>query len=222
MSSGSDTAYIHRGDAQTLHDRPIVANAGVEVLEIVRSAVVLGSTQAFDVVDTARAEALGFDVVRRRSGGGVVVLHNGGHVWVDVTVPRGHVLWDDDVERATWWVGDMWCAALSAEIPDTEWSVHRGRLVATAPERAVCFASVGPGEVVHEGCKVVGISQRRTKDAARFQCTVFRHIDVDLHRQLLHGDIPPLLQRARGIGDALESVQAHVVAALTAALARST
>lgn len=211
-----------RGDAGALHDRPIEPVARVEVLEIERPAVVLGSTQSMDLVNTARAAELGFAVVHRRSGGGVVVLTPHDHVWIDVTVPRGHVLWDDDVERATWWVGDTWCAALSTELPEWEWSVHRGRLVATAPERAVCFASVGPGEVVHEGCKVVGISQRRTKDAARFQCAVFRHIDVDLHRQLLHDDIPPSLQRAQGIGDVLESVQAHAVAALTTALVQPT
>jgi len=222
VSDRSSATHVQRGDAKTLHDRPIEANAGVEVLEIVRSAVVLGSTQALDVVDSERAEALGLDIVRRRSGGGVVVLQNGEHVWIDVTVPRGHRLWSDDVERATWWVGDIWCAALSSVLPHGEWSVHRERLVATAPERAVCFASIGPGEVVHEGHKVVGISQRRTKDAARFQCTVFRRIDIDLHRALLRDDIPPSLAHARGVGEELESLQLQVVAALRGALARST
>ena len=222
MSDGLTAAHIQRGDARTLHDRPIVANAGVEVLEIDRSAVVLGSTQAADVIDAQRAQALGFDVARRRSGGGVVVLQKGEHAWIDVTVPRGHRLWSDDVERATWWVGDMWCVALAAVLPHLPWSVHRERLVASAPERVVCFASVGPGEVVQEGRKVVGISQRRTKDAARFQCTVFRHLDFDLHQALLRDGVPPSLAQARGVGDALESLQVQVVAALCGALARTT
>ena len=105
-----------RGDAGALHDRPIEPIARVEVLEIERPAVVLGSTQSFDVVDVARAEASGFVVVRRRSGGGVVILQPGDHVWIDVTVPRGHALWLDDVERATWWLGEAWCEILRAEV----------------------------------------------------------------------------------------------------------
>jgi hypothetical protein len=38
----------------------------------------------------------------------------------------------------------------------------------------VCFAGLGPGEVTAGlgGAKVVGISQRRTRAGARFQCAV--------------------------------------------------
>jgi lipoate-protein ligase A len=34
----------------------------------------------------------------------------------------------------------------------------------------VCFAGLGPGEVSVNGRKVVGISQRRSRQGARFQC----------------------------------------------------
>ncbi|MFM7047604.1 MAG: lipoyl protein ligase domain-containing protein [Actinomycetota bacterium] len=210
-----------KGDAGALHDRPITPVASVEVLEIDQSAVVLGSTQSFDVVDTARATELGFVVVRRRSGGGVVVLQRGDHAWIDVTVPRGHRLWSDDVERATWWLGEVWCEVLSEADPHHRWAVHQGKLVASAPERVVCFASVGPGEVVQSSDvsrKVVGVSQRRTKDAARFQCTVFREIDLALHQQLLKGGVPHSLATATGVGDLLEIVARNAVQRLTAAL----
>jgi lipoate-protein ligase A len=36
----------------------------------------------------------------------------------------------------------------------------------------VCFAGTGPGEVTLDGRKVVGISQRRTRQGALFQCAV--------------------------------------------------
>jgi hypothetical protein len=36
----------------------------------------------------------------------------------------------------------------------------------------VCFAGLGPGEVTVDGAKVVGISQRRTRVGALFQCAV--------------------------------------------------
>ena len=232
-----------RGDAGALHDRPIEPIARVEVLEIERPAVVLGSTQSFDVVDVGRAEESGFAVVRRRSGGGVVILQPGDHVWIDVTVPRGHALWLDDVERATWWLGDMWRTVLRDVLQDVpketakaaagslpsggspiEWAVYRDKLVATAPERAVCFASVGPGEVVRREMnagvnqrsagvshKVVGISQRRTKDAARFQCTVFRAIDVALYERLLRIDVAASLGDAVGVGDKLDDISRMAV-----------
>jgi len=226
-----------RGDAGALHDRPIEPVARVEVLEIERPAVVLGSTQSFDVVDVGRAEAAGFSVVRRRSGGGVVILQPDDHVWIDVTVPRGHRLWNDDVERATWWLGDVWCTVLRDVVQDVlnevanaaaagslpgggsplEWAVYRDKLVATAPERAVCFASVGPGEVVRcemnagVNHKVVGISQRRTKDAARFQCTVFRAIDVALYERLLRIDVAASLGDAVGVGEKLDDISRMAV-----------
>jgi lipoate-protein ligase A len=211
-----------KGDAAALHDRAIEPVAQVEVLEIERPAVVLGSTQSLDVVDTARATALGFDVVRRRSGGGVVILQPSDHAWIDVTVPRGHRLWSDDVEKATWWLGDVWCDVLRETNSSARWEVHRGKLTASAPERRVCFASVGPGEVVRRESvprKVVGVSQRRTKDAARFQCTLFRRIDVDLYANLLRDDVPASLADAVGVGDALEHVSRRAIERLGAGLA---
>jgi lipoate-protein ligase A len=208
--------------AGELHARPISTAAAVEVLRIDRSAVVLGSTQSFDLVDAERAAELGFDVVRRRSGGGVVILQQYDHLWVDVTVPRGHRLWHDDVERATWWLGEVWCDALTATIGAGVWAVHRDRLTSRGTERSVCFAALGPGEVTRDTRKVVGIAQRRTKDAARFQCTVYREIDLALHAQLLRGSLPDGLSKATGVGDKLEPLQVQVVTALTAALARAT
>jgi lipoate-protein ligase A len=41
--------------------------------------------------------------------------------------------------------------------------------------RIVCFASSSPGEVFLGANKLVGISQRRGRDGARFQCVLYRH-----------------------------------------------
>ena len=40
------------------------------------------------------------DVVRRRSGGGAVLVGAGEQVWVEVWIPRDDALWDDDVIRS--------------------------------------------------------------------------------------------------------------------------
>ena len=88
----------------------------------------------------------------------------------------------------------------------------------------MCFAAVGPGEVLRSesdsvaGKKVVGISQRRTKDAARFQCTLFRAIDVALHESLLAVAVPATLRDACGVGDALDDVGHRAAIALATKL----
>ena len=110
----------------------------------------------------------GTPIVRRRSGGGAVLVEPGGLVWVDAFVPAGDPLWDDDVGRAFAWFGEVWSAALAdAGVPGAR--AHDGALVATAWSRLVCFAGLGPGEVTLDGAKVVGMSQRRTRAGALFQ-----------------------------------------------------
>ena len=76
-------------------------------------AVVLGSTQRLDVVDTARAAAAGVDVVRRRGGGGAVLVGPEEIAWVDVFVPAGDELWSADVAVAFHWLGAAWTGALA-------------------------------------------------------------------------------------------------------------
>jgi lipoate-protein ligase A len=156
------------GSATTFHARPLpeVVRRAVHVLDVDRPALVLGSTQRGDVVDRDACGAAGVEVVRRRSGGGAVLLAPREVVWVDVEVPRGDDLWDDDVGRAVWWLGERWAAAVGGD-------VHRGGLERGRWGDLVCFAGLGPGEVTTAaGAKVVGISQRRTRAGARFQCAV--------------------------------------------------
>ncbi len=133
--------------------------------------MVLGSTQPLDEVDHPAASSAGFDVVRRQSGGGAVLVEPGTVAWVDVVVPRGDPLWDDDVGRAFWWLGETWRLAL-ADLSLTGAEVNRGGIVSSPWSSKVCFAGLGPGEVTVEGRKVVGMAQRRTRHGALFQCAV--------------------------------------------------
>ena len=142
--------------------------------EVDRSALVLGSTQPDSVVDRDRAEAAGVEVVRRRSGGGAVLLRPGETVWVDVFLPAGDPLAEADVGRAFGWIGRAWVAALTltgvGQAPGPPVAVHEGRPRAGPWSATVCFAGLGPGEVTVGGAKVVGISQRRSRAGALFQC----------------------------------------------------
>ena len=87
----------------------------------------LGSTQREDVVDRAALAAAGVDLVRRRSGGGAVLVEPERTVWIDVDVPVGDPLWSADVGRSFGWLGRTWAAALGALGLPAE--VHDGRAV---------------------------------------------------------------------------------------------
>ena len=176
MSDGWVVAH-RRGAAADLHGRelgPEVTRA-VTVLDVERPSLVLGSTQPDGDVDHEAATAAGVDVARRRSGGGAVLLVPGQQLWVDVEIPKGDALWVEDVGRSFDWLGRAWRDA--AELVGVRARVHEGALVETRWSRVVCFAGIGPGELVVEDRKVVGISQRRTRQGSRFQCVVHRRWD---------------------------------------------
>jgi lipoate---protein ligase len=165
------------GTVRDLHERSAALLTGgggagrvARVLRPVDQAVVLGSTQALRSVDQVACATAGVDIVRRRSGGGAVLVDAGSLLWVDLVVPAGDPLWSPDVGRAAWWVGEAWSEALSrSAMAGTE--VWKGPLVRARWSSLVCFAGLGAGEVVSAtGQKVVGVSQRRTRHGALFQC----------------------------------------------------
>jgi lipoate-protein ligase A len=157
-----------RAGAAQLHAGREHAVRTVVECTVTAPALVLGSTQPLtDVRPDASAR---LDVVRRRSGGGAVLVEPDGVVWIDVFVPTGDPLWSDDVAHAFWWLGEAWAATLSS-LGMADLTVHRGPLVSTRWSRIVCFAGLGAGEVIDAGGrKVVGIAQRRTRAGALFQC----------------------------------------------------
>jgi lipoate-protein ligase A len=137
------------------------------VCSVLDRAVVLGSTQRLDVVDAGRAAGAGVAVAHRDSGGGAVLVAPDAQVWLDLWLPRGDVLWDDDVIRSSRWLGEAWRRVLlELGVPGAH--VHDGRAVHNEWSRLVCFAGTGPGEVITGVCKIVGLSQRRTRHGARF------------------------------------------------------
>jgi len=192
--------------AQALHNHPLGVDPHPEVRlnHVTRSALVLGSSQSDTVIDRAWAAAEGVDVARRRSGGGIVALRPGLETWIDVIVPSTSPLWSNDVGHAFHWLGALWATVVEELINprpgsntaagDTPGSdrapadrhdirVHHGPLQGGVAGKLICFASLGPGEVTVEGRKVVGISQRRTRTAARFQSVVAWQWDAGLLRR---------------------------------------
>jgi len=155
-------------------------NRLVVVWTVDRPTAVLGSTQPADVVDRARAARAGVEVVRRRSGGGLVYLNPGDPVWVDAWLPRGDPLWQDDVVAAAGWAGEWWRTAVAAVAGPgaAALSVHDGPSVPTAWSGAVCFAGMGPGEVADAGGrKVVGLAQWRSRQGGLVHGCAYRQWD---------------------------------------------
>ena len=161
---------LHERSEGLLHGAALTRPVAL-VLHPVDDAVVLGSTQADLVVDRAACADAGIDVVRRRSGGGAVLVQPGRLVWVDLFVPADDPLWQPDVGRATWWLGEAWAAALvAAGLGSAE--VWKAEMLRRRWSAQVCFAGLAAGEVTvgaRAGAKVVGISQRRARSGALFQ-----------------------------------------------------
>jgi lipoate---protein ligase len=161
----------------------------VSCCDVTGLALVLGSGQTQSIVESERAERAGVEVARRPAGGGAVVVAPRSQVWIDVWVPRGDELWDDDVVRSARFLGAAWARALGS-IGARDLAVHAGPSVVSELSRLVCFAGLGPAEVTAWGSKVVGIAQRRDREGARF--FTLAHLRWD----------PSTLTRLLGLDDA--------------------
>lgn len=174
--------------ASEMHSKDLPSQRGIWNVTISNTALVLGSSQRDVAVDLEACARDGVDLVHRRTGGGAVFLEIDQHLWVDVVIPVDDKLWSDDVVTSSRWIGDAWSRVLTI-LGETHLSVHRGQAESSTWSKLVCFAGVGPGEVLTNGKKIVGISQRRTNESARFQCFV--------HRRWAPEKFLPLLNRPR-------------------------
>lgn len=185
MVAGDWRSLTRTGDAGDLHaaDLPFARAAWLCVPN--GAALVIGSSQSDGDVDVVAARSRGITVHRRRTGGGAVWVHPEDSIWIDVTIPRDDPLWIDDVGMSMLWLGRAWADALQPHVGESELVVYPGPFRADRWGAVVCFAGVAPGEVLVGwpggadgsealGKKLVGISQRRGRDGARFQCVVYR------------------------------------------------
>ncbi len=165
----------HHGPASTFHARdvPDPPRPALWVHHVDRPALVLGSNQDESIVDTAACRRNGVEVVRRRSGGGAVLLLPGDAQWIDAVVPTDDPGWVADIHRQMVWLGRRILDALVATtgVDRRRLAVHEGPMRATAWSPTICYDGIGAGEVLLDGAKLVGISQRRTRGYARLQCS---------------------------------------------------
>lgn len=167
----SNWTIVHSvGDAGDFHTADPEQRRSATFWGVSSTTYVLGSAQPDASVDRRVADRLGVRVVRRRSGGGGVLLVPGEFVWLDLVVPSDDPLWSPDVAHTMQWAGDLWRGVLEGfGVGSTR---HDGALVTSEWSPVVCFAGLGAGELVardRPASKLVGISQRRTRGWARVQ-----------------------------------------------------
>lgn len=184
-----------RGSAEQLHGADpfregVPDSPTLWICEVTAPAIVLGSRQTPDLLDLDACHRLGLDVVRRRSGGGAVLLRPGAIVWIDLILPHG--IAPDDVRGSMVWAGECWRGALVAlGAEPNRLTVHEGALVCTPWSDLVCFSGLGPGELLTGDRKLLGLSQRRTRDGIRVQCQIHRRPLVSTMPALFAVTTPP-------------------------------
>ena len=189
-------ALEHPGSREVwLHDWPVEPDG-----QAGPGALVLGSTQTASVVNQAELAARGLACFSRHSGGGAVLLAPLSQIWIDVLIPKDDPLWEADLAKSSLWLGRVWQQALAAAGLDCD--VYDGPFEAGDFGALACYASRAPGEVLYGGRKCVGVSQRRTKQGARFQTSLLCRWDASEFAGLF--DLPE--REIRQLATALEQL----------------
>jgi lipoate-protein ligase A len=174
-------------DAQVPLNAPAVARLDVEGVRalptitvllrtIDRPMIILGSSQSADLV------LPGIEVVRRRGGGGAVLVEPTSTVWVDVWIPATSGLHSIDATSSLRRVGGLFREALvtlgvvGPEVVD----------LAAAPRQATaCFDALGNGELVVDGSKLLGLAAWRSREGSLLQSAMYVDDAPDVWRHLV-------------------------------------
>ena len=141
--------------------------------------LVLGSRQRLDEV----LGEPGLRVVRRRGGGGAVLLDPLDSIWIDLWLPSGSPGYLDDVRGQLELVGAIMREAL--EVAGLA-GLALATPVAPVGVEPLCFLGEGPGEIVDEGgAKLVGLAAWRAREGALVQCALYRRRDLRLPELLV-------------------------------------
>jgi lipoate---protein ligase len=182
--------------AGALLERAITGEAGTLAATFAQTTLVVGSAQTEASINRRACETDGIPVIRRGSGGGAV-LCDPGLLEVDVALPAGHALLDDDVTESYRFLGRAWIDALAAiDIEGRLVTVEEARALSDdrrAAARVACYAGLSPYEVIDpDGRKLVGLCQRRRRGAALFQCSLACGLDPAHVARYVHVDATQL------------------------------
>lgn len=143
---------------------PTFESRQIIIHEIDKPTMVFGTAQK----NMSLSADIECEYVSRKSGGGAVFLEPDEVLWVDFVIPRKDPLWCNDIGQSSVWLGELWVEAMK-EI-GVQGTVHHEETRKNKLSSLICFAGLTTGEVTVSGKKTIGISQRRTREGAWFQC----------------------------------------------------
>ena len=143
---------------------PTFESRQIIIHEIDKPTMVFGTAQK----NMSLSADIECEYVSRKSGGGAVFLEPDEVLWVDFVIPRKDPLWCNDIGQSSVWLGELWVEAMK-EI-GVLGTVHYEETRKNKLSSLICFAGLTTGEVTVLGKKTIGISQRRTREGAWFQC----------------------------------------------------
>ena len=196
----SDAATLVARSAQLLDD---LADDGVPTLRWYRStdrALILGRGQSPQLV-----QAVDVPVIPRYSGGGAVLM-DAGLLSLDVLVPVGHPLLGGDLGTVFLRVGHAWARALRSlgcsGVAVHEAAAQARRRGSTREQllAAICYATLGRGEVTVDGRKVLGLSQRRRRPGGLVQCGLLRRWEPGALLRAFGGNVDDAEVLAAAVG----------------------
>lgn len=181
--------------------------------------LVLGSRQSEEIVDRNAARRTGLEIVRRRSGGGAVLVDANHSLWIDIEVGIEDARYCAEPMAMMAKVGQWWMEALRSLncCPPDLWQFE-GAMECDAGGDVICFAGRAHGELMVAESKLVGLSQRRSRDGARVQGQLHFEDPTDVMLEVLAESSPLTRRPALISGACREMIDAGLLAALTAAI----
>ena len=197
------------GTAEELHAATPIRRDGVRLVRCIPEsmALVLGSRQSERLIDLGRAAQRNIEVIRRRSGGGIVLVDPHRSLWIDIEIGADDSRYVAEPLGMMAQVGRWWLAALislDCALPGI-WQFV-GQTGSDSDGELVCFAGRSHGELMVEQLKLVGLSQRRTRDGARVQGQLHFADPTDEILALLVGEAPRPLRRPAIVDEQVRDV----------------
>ncbi len=152
------------------------------LVDTVDSAVVFGSSTPAEEYSLAAITSAGYEVVRRRSGGGAVIVTPQDQLWLMLYLDSHDPLISSDLGRSFIWLGELFQRVIM-DIAGLELELVTERQPPTDGSRIACFAGLGFGELHVSGRKVLGLSQRRSQGVVSFQASL---LFVDRQAELIN------------------------------------